>query len=90
MSDESRVAPSRASVEIPAASFALSSLHKSNRAVVPARGAPGHEMTPRARVRGLLNELALVCELPPEEPGVDRLALRKLFQKPLSVVTRNG
>ncbi len=49
-------------------SLPLSSLQKSNRPGITARGAAGHEMTPCARVRGLLNRLPLICELSSEGP----------------------
>ena len=65
---------SEAPIVILMASFLLSSPHTSNRTGVAIRAAAGYEMTPRARVRGLLNRLPLVCELPLEGPGFDRLA----------------
>jgi len=70
---------SEAPIVILAASFLLSSLHKSHHTGVAVRGAAGDEMTPRARVRGLLNRLPLICELPHEGPGFDDLAERQLL-----------
>jgi hypothetical protein len=65
---------SEAPIVILVASFLLSSPHTSNRTGVAARDAAGNEMTPRARVRGLLNRLPLICELPLEGPRFDSLA----------------
>jgi hypothetical protein len=61
------------------ASFLLSSGQKSNRTGVAARGAAGDEMAPRTRVRGLLNRLLLIGELPLEGPKFDGLAERELL-----------
>ena len=81
----SRSAPSLASAAIPAPLFPLSSLQVANRSVIAA-GPAGDEMTPSARVWGLLNESPLFGELAPKEPRFDRVALRELFQKTLSVL----
>ena len=51
-------------------------MQKVSRAGVALGGAAGYEITPLARVRGLLNRLPLNCELSPEGPRFDGLAER--------------
>jgi hypothetical protein len=70
--------------------FPLSSLSKSNRAGVALRGATGDEMSPRARVPGLLDGYPLDREFSPQSSSFHGLPKRESSRKLASIAGRHG
>jgi hypothetical protein len=66
------------------------SIQESNGARVTDSGATSDEVTPGARMRGLVNSLALTGELVLERSAVDGLAQFELLRKTFPVGARDG